>query len=181
MHTIYRFAGINRALEALADLSRGRFQALPHPTDIAKTIGRLVVAGMRWVAAYSTPKCDRLDRRIIEMVLVFQAACFVLLGLVAPFDGFGLPPEIALFLLVQAGWVVLVLEAVRDGRTFLATCAYVPLVGVTFVEALRFGGFAGLVFAAEAGLSVIAVYFLATLPGRLARRAKTQDVTKGSA
>ncbi|MEL7172200.1 MAG: hypothetical protein AAFN05_04440 [Pseudomonadota bacterium] len=172
MHTTYRFAEIHRAAGAVVSSVRERVAGgLPHPLDIAKGAARLSWAGLRRLGQYSTPKCERLDRRIIEMVLVFQAACFLVLAAVAPFGGFGLPVEIALFLLVQVAWVVVVLEAVRDGRTFLAICAYAPLVAVTFLEALRFGGFAGLVFAVEAGLSIIAVYFLATLPGRLARRA----------
>ncbi|MEL6767308.1 MAG: hypothetical protein AAFP17_09015 [Pseudomonadota bacterium] len=170
-HTTSRFAEINRAMGAYAQSARARLAAgLPHPMDIAKGAARLSWAGLRRLGQYSMPKSERLDRRIIEMVLVFQAACFLALALVAPFGGFGLPAGIALFLLVQVAWVVVVLEAVRDGRTFLAICAYAPLVAVTFLEALRFGGFAGLVFAVEAGLSIIAVYFLATLPGRLARR-----------
>ncbi|MEM7499502.1 MAG: hypothetical protein AAF371_16110 [Pseudomonadota bacterium] len=174
MHTTYRFAGMSRAFDALAMLLNERLGiTVPRPVEVLSGAVRLAGRGLRLLAAYAAPKCQRIDRCIVEVVLVVQAACFLMLAAVAPFGGFGLPAGIALFLVVQTAWVILVLEAVRRDRPFLAACSYVPLVAVTFLEALRFGGLVGLVFALEAVLSVVAVYFLFTLPGRLARRSVT--------
>ncbi|MEM6676799.1 MAG: hypothetical protein AAF675_02880 [Pseudomonadota bacterium] len=176
MPKLQSIPGMNRVLETVPATLTNPFSK-ENGLALLRLAARWLHRGWKQLVAYARPKSTRLDRKIVEVLLVFQAVCFLIAAVKAPFGAFALPPEMALFLAVQAVWAILVMEAVRAERILVAIAFYLPLLAVTVVEALRFGGMVGAVMALEVAMSVIAVVVLFTLPRRFMRH----SVTKGSA
>lgn len=125
----------------------------------------------RWLGDAATICGEGFAERTVERALKIQIGFLVFLALVAPFGAMRLEPAVAPLLLAQAGltWVALCRTRRRD--PVLGAGLYAALALVTFVEAKRYAGLVGAVFALEAVLALVALWYIVALVRRPSRAA----------
>ncbi|MEO0819002.1 MAG: hypothetical protein AAF074_01125 [Pseudomonadota bacterium] len=124
---------------------------------------RIATRAFDWLAGALTITGESFEERVVERALKIQIGFLLFLALVAPFGGMELGAELSLFLLAQAALTRLALIRVRARDMFLGGGLYLVLAVVTFVEAKRYSGFVGAVFALEAVLSLVATWYIFVL------------------
>ncbi|MEM6678153.1 MAG: hypothetical protein AAF675_09800 [Pseudomonadota bacterium] len=106
--------------------------------------------------------------RLVERALKIQIALLLFLVLLSPFDalglkGIGLSVSLGALLLIQAAFTWLALHRLRRRDPIFGAGLYALLAAITFIEAKRYAGLVGAVFALEAVLALVALWYAVAL------------------
>ncbi|MEL7138857.1 MAG: hypothetical protein AAFP67_07390 [Pseudomonadota bacterium] len=106
---------------------------------------------------------EGFSERLVERALKIQIGFLLFLALIAPFGGMQLGPELSLILLAQAGLTRAALSRVRERDAIFGGGLYLVLAIVTYFEAKSYSGLVGAIFAFEAILSLVALFYIVRL------------------
>jgi hypothetical protein len=101
--------------------------------------------------------------RVIEGALKVQIGFNLFLAVAALFGGMDLTRDLSALLLAQSAVTYGVIWLVRRRVMLLAAPVYLVIALVTYVEAKRYSGLVGFVFALEAVLALIALWYVVVL------------------